>query len=237
MNILALVVLVAAATAEDRRFETIAGEYVQDLLDRSPETATRLGEHRNDARLDDYSKAGVQKDLAAYKASLDEISGIDPKKLSPEDSVDLRILRNRLESQIYALEVLREWEWNPLRYNPGQALYNLIARDFAPPEKRLRSAIGRLNGVPAVVAAAKANLKEPPKIHTETAITQNKGTIGLVEKQLEPLVKQAPQLEKEFRAAQETALAALRDLQQFLEKDLLARSTGDFRIGADKFRR
>ncbi|GAC1604357.1 MAG: DUF885 domain-containing protein [Myxococcales bacterium] len=227
----------AAASTEDARFEAMVARYVQGLLDRSPETATRLGDHSRDGRLDDASRAGVQKDLAANQAALRELAGIDAKKLSPEDGVDARILRNALESQIFALETLREWEWNPLRYNPGQALYNLVARDFAPPEGRLRSAIGRLDGVPALVAAAKANLKAPPRIHTETAIAQNKGTVALVEKQLEPLVRQAPALEKDFRAAQGRALAALRDLQQFLEKDLLPRSTGDFRIGEAKYRR
>lgn len=237
MHTLIALLLLSAATSEDARFEAMAQRYVQDLLERSPETATRLGDHRNDARLDDYSREGVEKDLAAYRAARDELAGIDAKKLSAEDSVDYRTVRNRLESQIYAIETLREWEWNPLRYNPGQALYNLLARDFAPAERRLRSVIGRLKGIPSVVAAAKANLHAPPRVHTETAISQNRGTLALVEKQLEPLLAQAPALEKDFRAAQRIALAALRDLQQFLEKDLLPRSTGNFRIGGERFRR
>src|SRR5205807_8216406 len=141
-------------------------------LDRDPETATRLGEHRNDARLNDYSAQGVKRELAAAKAGLTELSRIDPGKLSAEDAVDYRILKNRLESQVYELETLRGWEWNPLQYNIGAAIYALISREFAPPEKRLRSVIGRLKGIPAVVAAAKANLKAPPKVHTETAIQQ-----------------------------------------------------------------
>jgi uncharacterized protein (DUF885 family) len=88
-----------------------------------------------------------------------------------------------------------------------------------------------------VVAAAKANLKSPPKVHTQTAIQQNKGTINLVKNQLEPLVKQAPDLEKDFRAAQSSALAALAGYQQWLEKELLPRSDGDFRLGDEKFRK
>jgi uncharacterized protein (DUF885 family) len=238
MNLLVCAFLLAAATApDDARFEAFAQKYLQELLDRDPETATRLGEHRNDARLNDYSAQGVDRDLAAAKAGLAELSSIDPKKLSAEDSVDYRILKNRLESQAYELETLRGWQWNPLQYNVGSAIYALISREFAPPEDRLRSVIGRLNGVPAVVAAAKANLKNPPKVHTETAIQQNKGTTRLVKEQLEPLVKQVPALEKEFRAAQSTALTALADYQQWLEKDLLPRSNGEFRIGEEKFRK
>src|SRR5207248_3496672 len=197
---------------------------------------TRLGEHRNDARLDDYSAKGAERDLAAAKSGLAELARIDPKKLSAEDAVDYRILKNRLESQVYELQTLRGWQWNPLQYNVGGAIYALISREFAPPEQRLRSVIGRLNGVPAVVAAAKANLKSPPKVHTETAIQQNKGTIKLVKEQLEALVKQAPALEKQFRPAQRKALAALADYQSWLEQDLLPRSTGDFRLGEAKFR-
>jgi uncharacterized protein (DUF885 family) len=238
MNLLACVLLLAAAPGtDDARFEEFAQRYVQELLDREPETATRLGEHRNDARLNDYSAQGVERDLAAAKGGLAELARIDFKKLSAEDAVDYRILKNRLESRVYELQTLRDWEWNPLDYNVGRAIYALIAREFAPPEQRLRSVIGRLNGVPAVVAAAKANLKTPPKVHTETAIQQNKGTTNLVKVQLEPLVKQAPAVETEFRTAQSTALAALADYQQWLEKELLPRSNGDFRLGDEKFRK
>jgi len=238
MNLLACVLLLAAAPGtDDARFEEFAQRYVQELLDREPETATRLGEHRNDARLNDYSAQGVERDLAAAKSGLAELARIDLKKLSAEDAVDYRILKNRLESQVYELQTLRDWQWNPLDYNVGRAIYALIAREFAPPEQRLRSVIGRLNGVPAVVAAAKANLKTPPKVHTETAIQQNKGTTNLVKVQLEPLVKQAPAVETEFRTAQSTALAALADYQQWLEKELLPRSNGDFRLGDEKFRK
>jgi uncharacterized protein (DUF885 family) len=235
--LLCALILAAASGTDDARFEAFARKYVQELLDRDPETATRLGEHRNDARLNDYSARGVERDLAAAKGGLQELAAIDPKKLSAEDSVDYRILKNRLEAEAYELQTLRGWEWNPLQYNVGSAIYALISREFAPPEERLRSAIGRLHGIPAVVAAAKANLKNPPKVHTETAIQQNKGTTRLVKDQLEDLVKQAPTLEKEFRAAQATALSALADYQQWLEKDLLPRSNGDFRIGEEKFRK
>ena len=238
MNLIACALLLAAAAGtQDARFEAFAQKYVQQLIDRDPEAATRLGEHRNDARLNDYSAQGVERDLTAAKGGLAELSRIDPKKLSAEDAVDYRILKNRLDSQVYELQTLRGWQWNPLQYNVGGAIYALISREFAPPEQRLRSVIGRLNGVPAVVVAAKANLKTPPKVHTETAIQQNKGTTRLVKEQLEPLVKQAPALEKEFRTAQSTALAALADYQQWLEKELLPRSNGDFRLGDEKFRK
>src|SRR4029453_1184884 len=89
---------------------------------------------------------------------------------------------------------------------------------------------------PAVIAVAKARFGNPSRIHTETAISQNKGLIGLCKTGLaEHLAKASPERKKEVEAAAKTALAGLEDFQRFLERDLLARSTGDFRIGAGRF--
>src|SRR6185503_16365101 len=96
---LCALLLAAAPGGEDSRFEAFAQKYVQELIDRDPEAATRLGEHRNDHRLNDYSAKGVERDLQAARAGLKELARIDLKKLSAENAVDSRILRNQLESQ------------------------------------------------------------------------------------------------------------------------------------------
>ncbi|HEX8564981.1 MAG TPA: hypothetical protein VF648_04875, partial [Pyrinomonadaceae bacterium] len=44
----------------DRQFEKLAKDYIEKLLETSPEWATILGDHRFDNRLSDYSLAGVQ---------------------------------------------------------------------------------------------------------------------------------------------------------------------------------
>ena len=46
----------------------------------------------------------------------------------------------------------------------------MIARDFAPAEKRIPSLRQRLEKIPGVIAQAKANLQHPPRIHGETAV-------------------------------------------------------------------
>jgi uncharacterized protein (DUF885 family) len=229
--------IASSPPSADAQFEALAGRYVADLLERHPEVATRLGEHKNDARMDDRSRAGREKDTAAAHATLAELDKIPVAQLSPDNSTDARILHNRLEATIFELEVNRGWEWDPLGYNVGGSLNALISRDFAPAAERLASAIGRLEAVPEVIAAAKANLKNPPKVFTETAIQQNQGAIALVQKQFGPLLAQAPQLEQRFLTAQQTALKALQGYQEWLTSDLLPRSTGEFRIGNEKFRK
>src|SRR5258705_4956603 len=131
-----LALALAAPVNGDARFEAFAHKYIQELLDRDPETATRLGEHRNDARLNDYSAAGVRRDLAAARSALAELSRIELSSLSPEDAVDARTLKNRLDSQIYELATPRGWEGNPLQYKVGGAIQSLTSREFARPSPR-----------------------------------------------------------------------------------------------------
>src|SRR5207248_2554361 len=160
-------------------------------------------------------------------------------QLTGANKVDIRLLRDNIDSEIFDIEELREWEWNPLVYNQSLAnsIYLLVARDFAPAEQRIPNLRKRLEGIPAVIAQAKANLKHSPKIYTETAIEQTQGAISLVREGLSPLLNKAPQAAKDLGPIQEKTAKALEDYKTWLQKDLLPRSDGDFRLGADKFRK
>lgn len=221
----------------DQKFEPLAANYIEHLLEINPEWATGLGDHRFDSKLSDYSAAGVGAQRALSVVYLDSLSMIDVNGLSPANRIDYRIMRTNLESSIYAIDTLREYEWNPLSYNVGDAIYKLLAREFSPVKDRLLSVEGRLKQIPAVIAAAKANLKNPPKIHTETAILQNSGTLSMVKNELSIYLDQVPELKKEFAPVQAAAVKALEEYETWLKKDLLPRSNGDFRIGEEKFRR
>lgn len=219
----------------DKQFEDLANKFIAELLRLNPEWATQLGEHRYDNRLNDYTLAGIKKARDFNESYLAQLKKIPLGKLSRVNNVDARIMRDNLEYNLFQIDVLREYEWNPLYYNIGSAINNLIARDFAPLEERLTNAKARLEQIPTVVAAAKTNLKNPPRVHTETAIAQNKGVIGLIREDLQMFVNRAG-MKAELTPAQAKAIAALEDYGNWLEKDLLPRSNGDFRIGDAKYR-
>lgn len=236
MVLFASSVVRTSAQTEDRRFETLANNFIQELLRRNPETATALGDHRYDNRLDDYSRAGREGDLRFARETLRSLGQINFDRLGAQNRVDARILRTQLEAQIFRLETLREYEWNPLVYNTGGAIYALVARDFAPLPERLRNVKERLRLVPSVVAQARLILRNPPRIHTETAILQNQGNISLIREELNGFIAQAPQMQAEIAPAQAEAVRALEEYGRWLQNDLLPRSTGEFRIGDVKFR-
>ncbi len=225
-----------AKDTPDQQFEALANKYLAELLKMNPERATSLGEHAYDNRLDDYSLAGVKKEREFNAAYLEKLKAIPFDKLSKVNNVDARIMRDRLEYNLFQTDVLREYEWNPMVYNVGSAINDLIARDFAPLKDRLTNVKGRLEAIPTVVAAAKTNLKNPPRVHTETAIAQNKGVINLIKGELQMFADEAG-MKDELAPAQAKAIAALTDYGTWLEKDLLPRSNGDFRLGDAKYRR
>lgn len=228
------------ATPEDERFQKLAKDYIEGLLQVSPEFATGLGDHRFDDKLSDYSDEAEAKELKRardFRQQLEAFS--DLTKLTGPNKVDVRLLKDNIDNEIFGIEELKERSWNPLLYNESLAnsLYLLVARDFAPPEKRAASIKARMEKIPAVIAQAKANLKNPPQVYTETAIDQTQGAISLIKEGLNETLDKAPKMKADLAPLQEKTIAALNDYKTWLKNDLLPRSTGDFRIGADKFRK
>ncbi|TMP92072.1 MAG: DUF885 domain-containing protein [Verrucomicrobia bacterium] len=236
---ISLSISTARANPKDDEFQKIAHDYIERELETNPEEATELGDHRFDGRLTDYSPEARAKQLAIQKEFRDKLNAIDGSQVTGANNVDFRILKENIDYKIFQAEELKEPDWNPLVYNQSLAnsLYLLVARDFAPPEKRIPNLRQRIEEIPRVIAQAKANLQHPPRVHTETTIEQTQGAINLVREGLAPLLDRAPQSKKELAPLQEKTAGALEDYKKWLQTDLLPRSDGDFRIGADKFRK
>jgi len=237
---LSLSILVAKANPKDDEFQKIANDYVEGYLASHPEDATELGDHRFDAELTDYSPDTLVRLLERARQFREALKKFDDfSQLTGANQVDVRILRDNIDNEIFELEELKEADWDPLVYNQSLAnsLYLLVARAFDSPEKRIRNLRKRMEAIPTVIAQAQKNLQHPPRVYTETAIEQTQGAISLVREGLAPLLEQAPQMKKEVAPLQEKTARALEDYKKWLHDGLLPRSDGDFRIGPDKFRK
>ncbi len=226
----------AKVKKDDKKFERIANQYIQTILKLNPEWATWLGDHRYDHLMNDYSMLGVRKKSEMNSGYLDSLNRIDPAQLSATNRIDYEILLNGIKYSIFRLDTLKSYRWNPRRYNPGGAIYSLLQRDFGPLKERLQGVKGRLHAIPVMLENAKANLKTPPKIYTETAIMQIKGTIGLIRDDLNEYLEKEPEMVPEIKPVQIQAVKALEKYAEWLEDVLLPRSKGDFRIGDEKYR-
>jgi uncharacterized protein (DUF885 family) len=229
----------SSSSSPDEKFQQLAAAYIEAELASNPEQATELGDHRFDDVLTDYAHSTRERILAAQKQFKIEADTIDPTKLSQTNNVDLRIMKDSIDNRIFELTELNDADWNPLVYMQSLAnsLYLLVARDFDAPEKRIPNLKARMLAIPHVIDQARENLQHPPRIHTETAIEQTEGAIKLVREGLAPLVDQAPEMKKDLAPLQEKTAATLEEYKKWLQDDLLPRSDGDFRLGADKFRK
>jgi uncharacterized protein (DUF885 family) len=227
----------SAAPAADNAFSELADRYLDDAAARSPVTATALGDHRADDRLDEVDAAARASKRNTFIGYREALADIDRDELSRANRVDAAILHNEIESTLFELDTFEEWAWNPLYYVrlSGNAVYGLLSRDFAPLEERLGNVATRLAQFPRFFAQARESLQPErvPKIHAETAIQQNRGLETIIDSMVVPRMEEvSPETRQRLELAIETARAAITEQQAWLEEELLPRANGDFRIGA-----
>lgn len=217
---------------------------VDDYLDQalwpfSPSSATVAGLHQYDNQLEDLSRANIDRHIATLENFEKRVTAFDPKGLDETNAADRGILLGALRSSLLSLQVIRSWEKNPDNYSSAatNGVYVIMSRRFAPPDDRLRSVIAREKQVPALLRAARENLKNPPRIYTEIALEQLPGIIGFFEKDAPAAFAGAKDsaVQAEFAKTNAAVIAELKSYQEWLKSDLLPRSNGDFRIGANTF--
>jgi uncharacterized protein (DUF885 family) len=171
---------------------------------------------------------------------LTELDAIDASRLSRENQIDAAILRNRLRADIWTVDTLQAWAWDPQVYNDlaGGAIYNVMAREFAPLPDRLRAATARMEKLPGLFAVMRENLDPTrvPRVHAETVARQNGGILSLLDTFIVP---NAGQLRGAERRRLDAATAGLRravaEHQTWLDKTLVPAASGNFRIGRELY--
>jgi hypothetical protein len=224
----------------DSAFTSFATATLDGLLDRQPEWATSVGDHRHDGRLTVGTAAHHEQTSRWAGERLAGLAGIDTGRLSPQLQVDAQILANQLTRLRFMIDELREHEWNPMVANPGRAIYNLLARDFAPLADRLSSAARRLAMLPESLAAARSVLGDMPEIHIETALTQFAGTERLLTGELRRAASDVPGASRDLDEVLPAALEAIAGHTRWLEERLASGRRDGFRdprLGADLFAR
>ena len=231
---------VMTATTVDTQFEQLTQQYLDEFPALSPVSATSLGDHRFDGELNEVSEEARARRAAFLRRYMERLGHLEREKLSRANQVDAALLEQDLRSDLWRLEELQEWAWNPIRYTrlTGGALYGLLARDFAPLPERLGHVADRLEQFPRLLEQIRTTL-EPhrvPKIHAETAVRQNRGVLSILANMVKPrLGELSPAERKRLEKAMETARGAVEAHQKWLEEELLPEATGDFRVGAEVY--
>jgi len=228
---------VSATKSEDwkKEFQKASDEYFdQVFFPYQPTQGTLTGYHRFDTKLEDYSKASLDAQIAALHSFEKRISAIPREPLGQATSADRELVLSSIRSTLLSLEVIKPWEKNPDNYSGSisGAAFSLMERKFASPEERLKSLIAREKLMPKTLTDAKANLKNPPKIYTEIAIEQLPGIVSFFQNDV-PLafgdVKDAA-LNAQFAKTNAVVIAALNDYQAWVEGGFITAFQGGFPV-------
>ena len=221
------------------KLELFFKAHLDETFQTRPLEATLTGDHRFDHLLDDISaksRTGWQSLARRQLAALPK--AVKYADLSRDGQIDYEILRDDLIRSIWLGENTRPFEEDPRIYGGyiSDSVFSLLTQSTLPKETNVSNAIARMKEIPRIVAVAKQTLRNPPRQLLETAIRQNRGAIGYYEKGLFEQATDTPQLDS-VKVAAESVVVALKQYQQFLEGELLAKAKGEWRLGKAKFSR
>ncbi len=235
----------AAPSAADAAYTRLAREYLDWYAEANPTRATTLGFHPHDARLPDVSADALARKAEALRAWLTRLEAVDRAALTGDAAIDIRVLENALRADLAELEEERPWEKNPGFYVGliATGLSSLSSREFAPVSERMRSLRSRMAHIPAVLDAAKANLGGVPKLWAQLALRDARGTVTYLRTDLPKALDaqgfaRLDSAERDaFTTAREEAARHVEAHAAWLEKDLLPKADGDYRLGREKLER
>ena len=227
-----------------QQFARVSDEYFDQVyFSYAPTNGTLVGYHQYDRQLEDYSRKSIDAEISALKSFEKRIQEIHPDDAAADfvPRSDRELVLANIRSTLLTLETIRPWEKNADNYSGACAngAFVLMERKFASPDERLRSLIAREKQMPALLDNARVNLKNPPRVFTEIAIEQLPGIVSFFQHDVPLAFADAkdPSLRTEFAATNAAVISALNSYLGWLKTELLAKSNGDFRIGAETFQK
>jgi uncharacterized protein (DUF885 family) len=233
MKALAFLIFGTALMNAQPSLNSLVDQYFDEYFRLNPTLATVAGLHGpNDARLEDSSARGIANRIALCEKYLPEF-----ERLPVSDDRDLMI--SHLNAELLNIRAIRPQEKNPDFYSGHvtNSIFVLISRNFASREERLRDVIAREEKIPQFLENARGNLTNPPRIYTEIALEQLPGLDSFFAEDVPKAFTEVSdqRLLSEFHKSNDTVIASLKAYESWIKTDLLGRSGGDFRIGADNF--
>lgn len=221
----------------DAEFDKYKEAFVLRLWEMNPGWASGIGYHKFDSVLVVPNEARQEKEKLFIQKELDQLDQFQLDELSDANKIDYKLIQNYLDGSSWEQSSFKSREWNPSNYNVCGGFAEMLANNYAPLDERLRNFSLRLRNVPAYYQAAKANIKNPTKEHTQLAIEQNRGGLSVFTTDLIASLEKSKLSEaekKELLARSEAAQKAISDYASWLEK-LPNPNPRSFRLGSELY--
>lgn len=221
----------------NQSFDQFKNDLIEEFWKLNPSYALYVGYYKYDDQLVIPNESANKATLEFSQEKLAALREYDVNQLNSNNAGDYYIIENQLESSIWYINEYKGGEWNPSRYNVAGAFGLILNTDYKSLDERLRTISTRLNNVPAYYQTAIQNIKVPTLEHTDLAIQQNKGALGVFEKSIPDKMAESSLTEDEkaeLKLKLNSATTAINGYISWLEskrKSLVDGAAKDFRIG------
>jgi len=222
---------------KNAQFDAYKERFVEALWKQYPGWAASQGYHKYDSVLVVPDAASRETETAFAKTQLDSLKQYDPAGLNDNNRTDFLMMQNQLSSTVWSVNEQKAWEWDPSGYNVSGGIAEMLNGNYDSLDKRLHNIYLRMEHIPAYYEAAKQNIKNPTKEHTQLGIEQNMGGLSVFEKDLPDAVTKShlPDAEKQQildRAKQ--VVSAIKSYAEWL-KQLKNDNPRSFRLGKELY--
>jgi hypothetical protein len=155
--------------------------FIEDLWQLDPDAAVAAGRFEFAGKVTLPSAAQRQRRRAflnKWRALFDCAPGM---QLPASERMDCAILAARIKSDLWRLDTLREWAWNPSEHNPAGNIDLVLNTDWAPLQERVKVLHARIKQLPAFYAEARKSLAGVTREHTELALQQAPGVLAVLD--------------------------------------------------------
>lgn len=229
----------AAAKAETERFARLRDRLVDETFAFDPSFAREIGLHEYDGKLADFSRAALDRSLAASDKAIVDLDAIDAALLSPDDALDRAILRRSAAIEHF-VHVSRDASRKlPLMYEDIFDVEGYVDRAYAPLEVRLTKLVEHEEQALTQVAHIRENLVLP--ISRPIAIVSAKIFGGFGDYLRKDVVKTFAgvgdkALQARFKKSNDALAKEADGIARWIEKEVIPKSDDSFRLGADRYR-
>jgi hypothetical protein len=218
-------------------FASFVDEFLDEFSRRHPSIAAGNGLHKFDDRLDSFSAEAIRAEVALWRAMRTDLSSIPTARLTADEQVDHRIVLGLLDAWILDLDTNRNWQKNLMIYAAAisDGVHNLMTMESAPADERARRIIAKLDGVQALLAYARDNLINPPRVMSERGVRMLKGASAMLTGDLALAFADLTddKLENELADAGKTAARSIDAFVTWFEHERLPLANGPFMVGRE----
>ncbi|MBU8934712.1 MAG: DUF885 domain-containing protein [candidate division Zixibacteria bacterium] len=217
-------------------FEQLCLEALETVQSFYPVRSTEMGIHAYDNRLTDYSSKSVKSMIKRLTGIEKKLYKFKPSKLNSYQQLNKKLTKATVDVALLDLKAIKWHKKSPQLYiqEAVDGVYFLLLSNHDPLSERVVPIIGRMKAVPAHLATARKNIKNPPRVFIEAAMETTETAMEFFQQVSGELMNKFPERADQILKVSTAAREAMNDYSSWLS-DVIPGPETAFAIGKDNF--